>query len=179
MTMFLRVRNRDFIEAATRRFRAELAEVVAAHEQAGHDPANVLGDPAGFAARAVQASAPLPTPWDQLVGPFTDSEGVRARLGITRQAVAAKAGRRRLLRVITADGLHLYPVWQFDRTGVRPGLVDILALFPEERVDGWTLAGWLRTQDPDLGEPPLDVLIRGEHGRVLAAARTAAGQLGA
>lgn len=114
---------------------------------------------------------------DELIGPFTKTEGVQARLGITRQAVAAKAARRRLLRVITADGQHLYPIWQFDGRTALGGLPEVVALFPEGAVDGWTLAGWLRTVDPDLGESPHDALVRGDVARVMSAARAAAAAL--
>jgi hypothetical protein len=163
-----------FVKAATLQFRERLAALVAEHEEAGLDVWAVLGDPEEFGRRAVQTLAPVPSAWDELVGPFTQSDGVQARLGITRQAVAAKAARRRLLRVVTADDVHLYPVWQFDRNTVVAGLPEVLSLFPEDAVDGWTLAGWLRTADPDLGEPPLDAIARGEVSRVLPVARAAA-----
>lgn len=123
--------------------------------------------------------APVASPWDELVGPFVRSDGVQARLKITRQAVAAKAARRRLLRTITIEGEHLYPLWQFDGDHLLSGLAEVLALFPERAVDGWTLAAWLRTPDPDLGEPPLDVLAGGEVDRVRAVARSAARALAA
>lgn len=152
---------------------------MAEHERAGHRARSVLGEPRSFAERAVHATAPLASPWNELVGPFLRSEGVQARLGITRQAVAAKAARRRLLRTITADGEHLYPLWQFDDGGLVAGLAEVLALFPEPVVDGWTLAGWLRTPDPDLGEAPFDVLSRGELDRAGAVARAAARALAA
>jgi hypothetical protein len=169
-----RARARDYVEKATRQFRADLAALVSAHERAGNEAREVLGDPAEFATRAVQATAPLPSPWNELVGPFTRSEGVQARLGISRQAVASKATRRRLLRVVSADGVHLYPVWQFSGKSVLNGLPPVLALFPEAAVDGWTVAGWLRTEDVELGESPYDVLVRGDVARVLSVARTAA-----
>ncbi len=81
--------------------------------------------------------------------------------------------------MITADGVHLYPAWQFDDGHVLPGLGDVLTLFPEEAVDGWTLAGWLRTRDPELGDVPLETLRRGDVARVLAAARAASAALAA
>jgi hypothetical protein len=174
-----RKRDRDYVDAAARKFRDDLAALVAEHARQGTEIRDLLGDPAEFAARAVQATAPAPSPWDELVGPFTLSEGVQARLGITRQAVAAKAGRRRLLRVITADGVHLYPLWQFDGNRPLAGLPEVLALFPEEAVDGWTLAGWLRTPEPELGETPLDALVRGDAGRVRDVARMVARLLAA
>lgn len=171
--------DKAFILEATRRFEDELARVVAEHRRAGRRARSVLGEPGSFAERAIHGAAPLASPWDDLVGPFLRSEGVQARLKITRQAVAAKAARRRLLRTITEDGEHVYPLWQFDRGRVVEGLPEILALFPERAVDGWTLAAWLRTPDPDLGEAPLDALLRGEGERVRTVARTAARALAA
>lgn len=175
----LRSEDRAFVAEATREFKQVLSRVVAEHERAGRPARVVLGEPRSFAERAVKASTPLPSPWDDLVGPFLRSDGVQARLGISRQAVAAKAARRRLLRTITADGEHLYPLWQFDRGGLVPGLAEILALFPEQAVDGWTVAGWFRTPDPDLGEAPLEALARGEIDRVRVVAQSAARALAA
>lgn len=179
MTAPLPPADREFVAEATKEFEHALLRVVAEHERAGKHAEAVLGDPRVFAARAVQASAPVASPWDELVGPFLRSEGVQARLGITRQAVSAKAARRRLLRTITSDGKHLYPLWQFDGDHLVAGLAEVLALFPEHAVDGWTLAAWLRTPDPDLGEPPCDALLRGEVDPVRAVARTAARSLAA
>jgi hypothetical protein len=179
MRMPYRKRDREYVEAATRKFREDLIALVAEHERRGMEARDLLGDPAEFASRAVHATAPVPSPWDELVGPFIRSEGVQARLGITRQAVAAKASRRRLLRVISADGAHLYPIWQFDGNRLLAGLPEILALFPENAVDGWTLAGWLRTVEPELGETPLAALSRGDIARVRAVARMVARSLAA
>jgi len=175
----LRSADREFVAEATRQFKDALSRVVAEHERAGRRALAVFGEPRSFAERAVHASAPLASPWDDLVGPFVRSDGVQARLKITRQAVAAKAARRRLLRTITIDGEHLYPLWQFDGDALVAGLAEVLALFPERAVDGWTLAAWLRTPDVDLGEAPLDGLARGELDRVRAVARTAARSLAA
>ncbi|MGH8776823.1 MAG: hypothetical protein ACRDWI_17290 [Jiangellaceae bacterium] len=167
----------EFIKAATRQFEADLTRVVAEHERAGRRARAVLGEPRTFANRAVRATAPVASPWDELVGPFTRTAGVQSRLNISRQAVAAKAARRRLLRVITVDGDHLYPVWQFDRSQLVSGFAQILSRFPERAVDGWTLAAWFRSPDPDLGEPPMDVLARGDVDRVRVVAGTAARSL--
>lgn len=179
MSVPLRSADRKFVAEATREFEQALTRVVAEHERAGRQARAVLGEPRSFAERAVHASAPVASPWDELVGPFLRSAGVQARLKISRQAVAAKAARRRLLRTITVDGEHLYPLWQFDDDQLAAGLAEVLALFPEQAVDGWTLAAWLRTPDPDLGEAPLNALARGERSRVRAVARTAARALAA
>ncbi|MFN0030348.1 MAG: hypothetical protein ACKV2O_24605 [Acidimicrobiales bacterium] len=166
--------DQRFVADATRQFEASLGRLVQAYRLSGRSATALLGDPAALAERALVALAPLPSPWDELVGPFVRSEGVQARLAITRQAVAAKAARRRLLRTITSDGQHLYPVWQFEGDGVVAGLAEVLSLFPESLVDGWTLAGWLRSPDPDLGAVPIDALRRGRAIEVLAVARDAA-----
>lgn len=173
------MRDREFVAEATREFRLALGQVVAEHELAGRHVRSVLGEPRSFAERAVRASAPLASPWDDLVGPFVRTEGVQARLRISRQAVAAKAARRRLLRTITIEGEHVYPLWQFDGDCLVEGLAEVLAMFPERAVDGWTLAAWLRTPDPDLGEAPFDVLARGDLDHVRTVARTAARALAA
>lgn len=177
MTAALKKADREFVSRATREFERALTRVVLSHERAGRSANVVLGDPRSFAERAVHATAPEASPWDELVGPFLRSDGVQARLGISRQAVAAKAARRRLLRTITADGEHLYPVWQFDGDQLIDGLAELFSVFPESSVDGWTVAAWFRTPDPELGEPPLDALTRGERERVRTVARSAARSL--
>src|SRR5688572_16331105 len=179
MAVPLRSADREFVAEATREFKDALSRVVAEHDRAGRRARTVFGEPRSFAERAVLASAPLASPWDELVGPFVRSEGVQARLKITRQAVAAKAARRRLLRTITVDGEHLYPLWQFDGDHLVAGLAQVLALFPEQAVDGWTVAAWLRTPDPDLGAAPFDVLVSGDVDRIRTVARTAARSLAA
>lgn len=179
MATVLRGDDREFVSQATREFQRALTRVVVSHEQAGRSANVVLGDPRSFAARAVRATAPEASPWDELVGPFLRSDGVQARLGISRQAVAAKAARRRLLRTITTDGEHLYPLWQFDGGQLVDGLTELFSLFPESSVDGWTVAGWFRTPDPDLGVSPLDALARGERENVRTVARSAARSLAA
>lgn len=169
-----RVREKEFVETAVRRFRETLSARVRAHMQAGNEPRRVLGEPGELGMRAVYATVPEPTPWNELVGPFTRVEGAMARLGgITRQAVASKAARRRLLRVVTSDGVYLFPVWQFAPSGgMLSGMAEVLSLFRNVDVDG-TLAGWFRSEDPDLGDSPCNALERGEVERVIAAARTA------
>ncbi|HUP23899.1 MAG TPA: hypothetical protein VNB06_13265 [Thermoanaerobaculia bacterium] len=168
----------EFVERAAQRFARTLAGVVADYRRRGRSPSELLGEPEAFGERAVAAQAPAPSPWDDLVGPFLRCEGVEARLGITRQAVAARAARRRLLRMVTADGVHLYPTWQFADGGLVPGLDEVISLFAEEAVDGWTLAGWLRTPDPELCETPLETVKRGDVAGALAAARSASAALG-
>lgn len=169
----------EYVRRAVDRFAERLSAVVDRYRDVGRAPSELLGEPEDLADRAVLAHAPAVSPWDELIGPFLRSDGVQARLGISRQAVAAKAARRRLLRVFTADDIALFPIWQFADGAVVPGLAPILASFPEDAVDGWTLAGWLRSTDAELDAVPLEVLLAGEVDRVRSVARSAARSLGA
>jgi hypothetical protein len=83
------------------------------------------------------------------------------------------------LRVFTADGVALFPTWQFVDDAIVPGLVSILTLFPEAAVDGWTVAGWLRTEDAELDAIPFAALLEGDIDRVRTVARSAAASLAA
>lgn len=121
----------EFVQRAANRFAGRLRVILDRYQSEGRAVRELLGEPEDFADRALLAQAPLPSPWDELIGPFLRSEGVQARLHISRQAVAAKAARR-LLRVFTSDGIALFPVWQFIEGSVMPGLASILALFPED-----------------------------------------------
>ncbi len=87
----------EYLERATSRFAEALAGVLEDYRRRGRSPSELLGEPESFGERAVVAQAPVPSPWDDLVGPFLRSHGVEARLGVTRQAVAARAARRSLL----------------------------------------------------------------------------------
>lgn len=177
MAVAQRSEDGEFVRRATDRFAERLRVLIERYQREGRAVRDLLGEPEDLADRALIAQAPVASPWDALIGPFLRSEGVQARLHISRQAVAAKAARRRLLRVFTSDGIALFPAWQFiDGSGV-PGLAAVLALFPEETVDGWTLAGWLRTEDSELGEVPLDLLLAGDVERVESVARSAARSL--
>jgi hypothetical protein len=171
--------DEEFVRRAVQSFAHGLATVVDRYRTTGRDPEAELGPPEQLAERLLAAGAPGPSPWDEIAGPFLRTAGVQARLGITRQAVSAKAFRRRLLRVVTADGQVLYPAWQFDGDHVVAGLPEVLSLFSEEAVDGWTLAGWLRTVEPELDAVPLALLREGQADVVLVAARRAAAALAA
>ena len=66
-----------------------------------------LGTPEALAGR-MAAAIPLPSPWDEVLGPFYGTGQVRRLLGgITRQAVDDRVRRRRLLALRTADGKYV------------------------------------------------------------------------
>ena len=121
-----------------------------------------LGTPEALAGR-MAAAIPLPSPWDEVLGPYYGTGQVRRLLGgITRQAVDDRVRRRRLLALRTADGKYVYPTFQFDRKGqVLAGLPQVLRTFSKDVVDGWTLAGWLRARQRQLNGSSVVDWLRG------------------
>lgn len=55
-----------------------------------------------------------------------------------------------MLAMTTSDGKVLYPVLQFAGRDLIAGLADVLGVFRDVPVDGWTLASWLVSPSPDL-----------------------------
>lgn len=83
--------------------------------------------------------------WDELVGPFYSASQV-ARIcgGISSRALEDLRKRRAVLGLETADGVLVYPAFQFDEQNrMIQGLSQVLQCFPVEPVYGWALAGWL------------------------------------
>lgn len=166
----------------TQTYEAELLGALTAglHERldavaaAGGDPAK-LGSPAEMARRML-AAVPAAHPWDAQIGPFYDTAGLVRWLNVTKQALADRVRRSRLLAVTTANGRILYPARQFADRQLVTGLPETLATFRDTPVDGWTVAAWLTTPCSALGgATPLDWLrTRSDLGPVLQAAQQTA-----
>lgn len=138
-------------------------------QHAGTTP-DALGSPEELAAQMVDAFVPTVWEYDELLGPFVTSEAARKRLGISRQALHQRVARGRLLQVVTADGVHLYPLFQFDGREIRRGLGDVLAQFRDVDIDPWTIAAWLRSPEALLdGATPLDCLAERTEDVITAA----------
>jgi hypothetical protein len=89
--------------------------------------------------------------YPDLLGPFYSSSGVARLLGIpTKQALDDRRRRGTVLAARTADGMWVYPAFQFDPVTrrVRAGLVPVLAAL--KTAPRWGAALWLRTPHPDL-----------------------------
>jgi hypothetical protein len=136
-----------------------------------------IGQPEDVARRML-ATIPAPSRWDDLLGPFYSGSQVAKILGeISRQAVADRRERRTLLGLKTADGVIVYPTFQFNhRNEVLTGLPEILQCFRAGGVDDWTLAGWLVSSMTALGGRSVVEAIRDGEDRklLLALARDAA-----
>src|SRR5688572_11313817 len=103
--------TKDYVSEATEAYRARLTTLV---ERFGTPTADARA--AGERAAALTAAG---VAWNEAVGPFLDTDGVRSVLGgPSRQAIADRVRNRRLLALRTADGAGgarlVYPVWQFD-----------------------------------------------------------------
>jgi hypothetical protein len=162
-----------FLDELTDRVRHGLEERLTVLVEHGHSLAE-LGAPAELADRML-AVVPAPSRWDDLLGPFYTTAEVAKRLGgISRQALADRRERRTILALKTADGVLVYPAFQFADGGhqVVAGLAEVLQAFRGSEVDEWTLAGWLVAPSRALGGRSVIDWLR--DGRDLAAALTLA-----
>jgi hypothetical protein len=101
-------------------------------------------------------------------GGLTSSQ-VATALGITRQAVEKRRGRRGLLAIPSGSGDYLYPACQFTQNGVIPGLEDVLRAF--RILSPWTQLSALVARSPALsGSTILEALKSGEIERATAIA---------
>jgi hypothetical protein len=97
------------------------------------------------------------------------SSHVADALGITRQAVEKRRGRRALLAVPAGSGKYLYPACQFTQQGVLPGVEAVLQAFQIR--SPWTQLSVLLAPTPALrGKTILEALRSGETERAIALA---------
>lgn len=110
------------------------------------------------------------------LGAFYTTDRVRKVLGgISRQAVSERVKNDRLLRVTTADGVVLFPAFQFANGAVVPGLQKLLKVLLGTGADGWVVAYWLTARLAQLGETTaLDVLASGDTDRIAELEKLAA-----
>lgn len=88
----------------------------------------------------------------EALGPYFDTQGLRRRLGVTRQALTGRVQRNTLLAVPADDGALLYPTWQFT-PDLEPlaGLSEVLGELHRVAKDGLSKALWLTTPQEALG----------------------------
>ncbi len=112
-------------------------------------------------------------------GPFFDTAGLVAWLGVSRQALDNRVRHRGLLACLSSDNVRLYPTWQFLHDGTTvPGLRDVLRALNTGTRDSWTWALWMAGENPDLdGRTARDWLVDGgDPEPVIASAQRTAGQ---
>lgn len=85
-----------------------------------------------------------------LIGPCFEGSALAASLGVTEQALVARARANEVLGLQTRDDSWVYPVWQFDEhLQVRQ---DVSVLLPEliEVMDPWSVGVWFTAPDEAL-----------------------------
>lgn len=141
-----------------------------------------LGDVQALAERML-AALPNVHPLDAPLGPFYDTAGLVAWLGVSRQALFDRVQRGTILACRTADGHLVYPSLQFGRDGtVRPGVSDAVRAMARQGVDGWTVGAWLTTESAAFdGQSAVDYLVvhRSSPAAVAHVADVAAGDAAA
>lgn len=156
-------RPRRWVRDATQAFEAALVELVA-DTRPDADPA--------AAGRRAALMAVAGRIWSEQLGPVYDTAGVAEVFGgVTKQAVSDRVRRRRLLALRTGSGRLVYPAFQFRGRDVVDGLAQVLGRIGADETEAWTVASWLTTTDPALGNrSPIEALRAGEVEAVLAAA---------
>lgn len=117
-------------------------------------------------------SAPVRHPYADVLGPFYSSAGVIRMLGISKQALDDRRRRGTILAARTAEGVWVYPSFQFDLPNhrVRPSLTPVLSALHE--APRWGAALWLVTPHPELGgQSPLDAVEVGKAQSVVVLAQ--------
>lgn len=132
------------IQEITEHLRHGLEERLSAYAEQGRSLKEI--GPARELARRMLEAVPVPSRWDEVLGPFYSTSQVTKLFGgISRQALDDRRKRHTILGLKTADGVLVYPSFQFDeQSRVLRGLPEVLQCFRQvSDADDWTLAGWL------------------------------------
>lgn len=118
--------------------------------------------------RVREKAVPVSSRWDEALGPFY-SASQAARICGGASNLEDSRQHRAVLGLTTADGIVVYPVFQFDeQSRVLNGLPEVLKCFSAGYVDDWALVGWLVS--PLRGLDGLSVIQWLRDGRDLAPA---------
>ncbi|RKR74758.1 hypothetical protein [Frondihabitans australicus] len=89
--------------------------------------------------------------WDEYVGPFYDTAGVLRLLRMSANDLESLVKIQGVLRLITGDGMVVYPAFQFGSDGTPlPHLREALNCLNSSPSHGWGDALWLNAPEDDL-----------------------------
>ncbi|MEE3851331.1 hypothetical protein VZC37_13380 [Gordonia sp. LSe1-13] len=164
----------DRVAALTRAFAVQLDERLRRARRSGVDLSSALDDPELLAQRMI-ASLPLGDPFDALIGPFYDMQGMVGFLGITKNAIVKRLSTGRLIgcQLDNPSRSWVFPTWQFgDDHGLVDGMAEVWAILTVD-ADPWTAATWMCSANAGLDDlTPVDWLRSGRRiDDVIAAAR--------
>lgn len=157
-------------ERAARELAAELGSELLRQINRGANVA-ALGSSRELA-RTIVSRLPLAqNPWLDIVGPCYTSGALQRELGVGRAAVSKAVRELRILRLVTSDGVNLYPAFQVSDGALVPGLRQVLRTLAKGTQSSWTWAQWLNAVVEDETGRPLprniERLTAGELDRVL------------
>src|SRR5690625_3245394 len=103
-------------------------------------------------------------------GPFVTRARVKQRLNITDAALDELVSAHHLLAPVTADGVQVFPEFQFDteQKQSREHLRPLLEILLGSGVDVWTITFWLTAPLPEFEHlRAVDVIDQGAHTRAV------------
>ncbi len=119
--------------------------------------------------------------WEAHIGPILTPRQMLDITGWSKQALSQAVQAHRVLRLEAEDGTFGY--WSGGVTETTPhrphrGVKETLTAWATAEMDSWTIASWLSTTQPELGDrTPHQALVDGDWDAVVTLAQQAAGRL--
>jgi len=115
----------------------------------------------------------------RIIGRCYTEDSLGDILHLTSEQIAAAADDLRLLRLVTSEGVHVFPAFQLDGDAIIPGLPDVLRALRTGGDAPWVWSLWLTARNPHgpvtrLADSYIDRLRDGEVDEVVREARRAA-----
>jgi len=122
-----------------------------------------LGAPTDVA-EWLASALPASHPFDELIGPFYDIDGVSRRLRVSHNEVLRYVEDGRLLGCPTDEGTLVFPISQFNPDGSSAaGLERVLKTMATGTADPWQIALWMNTPCEQLNDQtPAQTLQHGD-----------------
>lgn len=97
-----------------------------------------------------QAERSRASVWDKALGPFFSGTQVAAELNLSDDKVAELTRTRKVVGLLTTDGVWVYPTFQFDDRQLQADLAEVFGVLVSSGIDEWSAAGWLVARHREL-----------------------------